>query len=184
MNSLTSKAITAVAAIVIALMTGPAHAETYPFRVAFQDVPGAAELESGDVDLGIEILEGQIEQAGADIAAVLATLCGAYVIDGSLSKAERICNRAVDQYPGETAYNNRGVLRVFNGDFRGAEADFQRARPAQMAEYLEHLKTRDSRLIADGNFGLLEELAAKHSSDDVKTSVAANAGADVDPIEY
>ena len=174
----------AAAAIAVAFMSGQVHAETYPFRVSFQDVPGASELESGDIAGAIEILERQIEQGGPETGLVLATLCGAYVIDGSLKKAGRVCNRAVRQYPGEAAYNNRGVLRVYTGDLRGAEADFARARPARMAEYLEYLKTRDSRLIADANFALLSDLAAKHSAEDVKTSVAANAGADIDPIEH
>lgn len=182
MKSLTVKAIFAAVTVIYVIAGATAAAETYPFRVAFENVPGAAELEAGDIDAGIEKLEREIEDGDADTGFVLATLCGAYVLDGSLHKAERTCDRAVTQYPGETAFNNRGVLRAFNGDFRGAEADFDQARPERMAEYLEYLKTKDVGLIADNNFDLLEELAAKHSPVDVKSSVASNAGADVETI--
>lgn len=183
MKSLKSIASTTVAAAFFMTAGAMANAETFPFRVAFENVPGAAELEAGDIGTGIEILEQQLDSDDADTGFVLATLCGAYVIAGTLHKAEQICQQAVAQYPGETAYNNRGVLRAFNGDFRGAEADFDRARPERMAEYMEYLKTKDVGLIADGNSGLLEKLAARHSSNDVKSSVAANAGIDVEPIK-
>lgn len=183
MKSLISTVSTTVFAMLFMIVCGTADAETYPFRVAFENVPGAAELDAGDIDTGIEILEQQLDSDDADAGFVLATLCGAYVIAGTLHKAERVCQQAVAQYPGETAYNNRGVLRAFNGDFRGAEADFDRARPERMAEYMEYLKTRDVGLIADGNSGLLEKLVANHSSNEVKTSVAANTGIDVEPIK-
>lgn len=183
MKSQTSPALTAAAALILVIASTTAGAETYPFRVAFEDVPGAAELGAGDIDAGIEILERQIDSEDDNAGLVLATLCGAYVLDASLHKADRICDQAVEQYPGETAFNNRGVLRAFNGDFRGAGADFDRARPERMAEYIENLKAKDVGLIADGNFGLLLELAVKHSPVDVKSSVAANAGANVEPIK-
>ena len=182
MKTLGTKANIMTAAVIFMIANATAGAETYPFRVAFENVPGAAELEAGDIDAGIDKLERQIDDGDADTGFVLATLCGAYVLDGALRKADRICDRAVTQYPGETAFNNRGVLRAFKGDFRGAQADFDQARPERMAEYLDYLKTKDVGLIADGNFGLLEELAAKHSPVDVKSSVAANAIADIEPI--
>lgn len=170
-------------AMALVAVSVPGMAENYPFRVAFENVPGAAELEAGDVEAGIEILENLVDDHRVNTGHVLATLCGAYIMDVSLEKAERVCDRAVAEHPGETAYNNRGVLRAFNGDFRGAQADLDRARPERMAEYIEYLRTKDVRLIADGNFGLLEKLAARHSSDEVQTSVAVNVGARVESIE-
>lgn len=166
------------------LAASPAsRADVFPFRVAFENVPGVEEITSGKVREGIEILQQALEAGDADKGYVLATLCGAYIIDSSLEEAARVCTDAVEMSPGETAYNNRGVLRAFSGDFEGAREDFDRARPARMDEYLEYLKTRDVGLIAQGNSGLLDDLVAKHASPDVRSSVAMAAGPAVDPTD-
>ena len=170
---------------VVVLMTfsSTSYADYFPFRVAFENIPGVEALSSGRVDEGIEILEQQLDGAMAiNRGYILATLCGAYIIDSSLNKAASVCDVAVDENPGETSYNNRGVLRAFTGDFEGAREDFDRARPVQMSDYLDYLKTKDVGLIADGNHELLQNLAAQHSSTDVASSVAANNGAKVQNI--
>ena len=159
-----------------ALMVASAasYADNLPFRVAFENVPGVEEITSGNASDGIRILKQQIENDDAEKGPVLATLCGAYIIELSLVEAAQVCTDAVEKFPGETAFNNRGVLRVFTGDFQGALEDFDRARPAHMDDYLEYLMTRDVGLIANGNHDLLEALQAKYSPEDVTASVAVN----------
>jgi len=163
-------------------MSSASFADNLPFRVAFEDVPGVDEITSGNTGGGIRILKQQLDSDDTEKGLILATLCGAYIMEMSLEEATQICTDAVDQYPGETAFNNRGVLRVFMGDFKGAHEDFDRARPARMDEYLEDLMTRDVGLIADGNHSLLEALQAKHSPGDVTTSVAVNSGIKIEDM--
>ena len=170
--------------IILFALAGNANASDYfPFRVAFEDVPGVAEITSGQVSEGIEILKQELDNDDANKGYVLATLCGAYILESSLEEATQVCTDAVDTFPGETAFNNRGVLRAFSGDFEGAKEDFDRARPRHMAEYIEYLKTKDVGLIADGNHDLLEDLAARHSSVDVQSSVAMSSGSDVERFD-
>lgn len=158
------------------------YADYFPFRVAFENVAGVTELTSGNVSKGIEILKRELDDDKANRGYILSSLCGAYVIDSSFEEASQVCSEAVETFPGEGAYNNRGVLRVLTGDFKGAKEDFDRARPERMSEYLDYLKTRNAVLIADANFGLLERLAAKHSPLDVESPVAATAGADIEHL--
>jgi len=170
-----------VAAALLAI-SAASYADNLPFRVAFENVPGVAEITSGNPSDGIRILKQQLENDDAEKGLVLATLCGAYIIELSLVEATQVCTDAVEKFPGETAFNNRGVLRVFTGDFEGAHEDFDRARPTRMDEYLEYLMTRDVGLIANGNHGLLEALQAKHSPDDVAASVAVNSGIKIEDM--
>ena len=166
-------AVSSAFMIAILAVANPSLADSFPFRVAFEDVPGTEEIESGDILPGIEILENQREQVAAESKGhLLATLCGAYIMTLDLDKAASTCDEAVQDLPGETAYNNRGVLRAFTGNFTGATEDFNRARPHRMDEYIEYLKTKDVGLIADGNHSLLQELSARHTPADVNTSVA------------
>ena len=175
---------TTIYSIILFALAGNAHASDYfPFRVAFEDVPGVAEITSGQVSAGIEILKRELESDDANKGYVLATLCGAYILESSLEEATQVCTDAVDTFPGETAFNNRGVLRAFSGDFEGAKEDFDRARPRHMAEYIEYLKTKDVGLIADGNHGLLEDLKARHSSVDVQSSAAMSSGSEIERID-
>ena len=187
MNQPTNKRIFFVhVMVVMAVLTlsSTSYADYFPFRVAFEDVPGVAEMSAGNIDEGIELLEQQLDGATASNKGdILATLCGAYIIGSSLDKAAKVCDDAVDQNPSETSYNNRGVLRAFSGDFDGARRDFDRARPVQMEEYLEYLKTKDVGLIADGNHELLQHLASSYSPADVTMSVAANRGAEIENIQ-
>jgi len=157
-------------------------ADYFPFRIAFENVPGVAEITSGDVREGIDILKQELDNDNSNQGHVLASLCGAYVIDSSLAEAAQVCTDAVETFPGETAFNNRGVLRAFTGDFEGAKQDFDRARPERLDEYLDYLRTKDVGLIAHGNHALLEDLAAKHSPVDVRSSVRMASGADVEHI--
>ena len=169
--------------VALMALSSSSYADYFPFRVAFENVPGVAEITSGNVSQGIEILRQELENENADAGHVLATLCGAYIIDSSLEEAAQVCTDAVDKFPGETAFNNRGVLRALTGDFEGARRDFDRARPERMDDYLEYLKTKDVGLIATGNYGLLQELSAKHSPVDVQASVAMATGSDIENFD-
>lgn len=175
-------AIYCVVLAALIAMNSASFAENFPFRVAFENVPGVEEITAGNVSDGIKILKQKIEEDGAEKGLALATLCGAYIIELSLEEATQVCTDAVDKFPGETAFNNRGVLRVFTGDFEGALEDFDRARPAHMDEYLEYLMTKDVGLIATGNHDLLEALESKRSPDDVTTSVAVNSGLKIEDM--
>ena len=180
LNSQRNAAIYSVIFAAVMALSSASYADYFPFRVAFENVPGVAEITSGNVSEGIEILKQELDNDAANKGYVLATLCGAYIIDSSLEEAAQVCTDAVETFPGETAFNNRGVLRAFTGDFEGAREDFDRARPERMSEYLEYLKTKDVGLIATGNHGLLEELQAKHSALDVQASVAMSSSADIE----
>lgn len=157
-----------------------ARAEDFPFRVALGDLPGVDEVTSGNLAEGIDILLKQLDTEQVDRDYVLATLCGAYILDMSLEKAAQACTDAVEIFPGAIALNNRGVLRAFTGDFQGARDDFGRVRPENMEAYLAELKTRDAGLIAHDNFDLLETMAAKYSPLDAQISAAMTQGAEIE----
>lgn len=181
-----NKQIIATAVLTAALsapISQEAHADYFPFRVAFEDVPGVEQLTSGKIDDGIEILERAAESAsGEELAHAVATLCGAYTMNQDFDKAWQTCDRAVKEFPGETSYNNRGVLRAFSGDFEGASQDFDRARPIDMEEYLAWLQTKDVGLVADNNRELLNQLKAKHTPEEVIGSTATARTAKVERI--
>ncbi len=153
-------------------------ADEFSYRTAFENVPGVEELEAGNIQAGIEILEDQLYQAEMEFRGdLLATLCAAYVIDMSLANAAYACNEAVETYGTEMAYNNRGVYRVFIGDWIGAREDFDRARPEHLDAYLEELKTTDVRLMAIDNFERITLLSDKFTPADVVDSVVITTAA-------
>ncbi|MFQ6006033.1 MAG: hypothetical protein ACE5OQ_11070 [Woeseia sp.] len=125
-------------------LASPSYSDEFPFRVAFERVPGAEDIDAGNIQAGIKVLVNQLNQIERwNRGDVLATLCAAYIVELSLDKAERACNEAVEIDPTETAYNNRGVLRAFTGNLSGAREDFDRVRPRQLDVYLSELKTKD-----------------------------------------
>ena len=172
MNQLRLLRASAISVLVVLLMiSGVGYADNFPFRVAFDAVPGVDEIESGDLVSAIEILEAQTNDRRAPMqGSVLATLCGVYIMNASLRKAAEACDEAIAVAPSKLAYNNRGVLRVHSGDLEGARADFDRARPTFIDDYLEYLKTKDIGLIADGNSDLLDELHARRTQAKVNAS--------------
>jgi hypothetical protein len=151
-------------ALVAALaLCSSGHADEARYRVLLGNVPGADEVEAGDVQAGIRILEDQLKEADpAQRGEVWSTLCAAYIIDLSLVRANRACNKAVRTDPSYYALNNRGVLRVYEGDLAGAREDFGHVRPADVEAYLEQLKASNIRLVAASNFDLVNELLAMH----------------------
>jgi len=110
--------------LVSLVLTVSASAQAYEVRAGFPTVPGAAELENGQVTEAIEKLEAQVDSAQGDRkASVLTTLCGAYIVAGDFGSATATCEEAV-KHNQRTAYNNRGVLRALQGDLDGAKQDF------------------------------------------------------------
>lgn len=167
----------------LAVFGQAAVSEEFPFRTAYEDVPGAKEIESGNLSAGIRRLEqALVGDDAANRAELLSTLCAAYTLDQSFEQAGRICNAAVDAGGSELAYNNRGVYRVMTGDWRGARKDFERARPAQIERYLEELRKRDVGLVADGNVQLMDDLERRYTPADIGRRPAETL-ASVEPIE-
>jgi len=155
------------------LLRSPSFAETVHFRVAFQNVPGSEEIEAGHLNAGIEVLEdelaiNELESCGE----ILATLCAAYILNRSFDQAERACDMAIEINPSNAAYNNRGVLRAHQGDFVGAREDFDRVRPRRLDIYLEELWVKDVPLMAEENFGLINELLSMGVSVEAERSFA------------
>jgi len=181
MNHQQSRRIATTRTLIIAaaLMLGnPSFADVFPFRVAFENVPGVEKIDAGNIEAGIKVLDHQLEQIEpASSGDILATLCAAYIVNVSLHQAERACNKAVETNPSETAYNNRGVYRAFTGDLTGAREDFERVRPRDIAAYLDELKTKDVGLMSIDNFYLIEELSAKYTPAEVNVSVAMTTAA-------
>lgn len=176
MNHQESRRVATTRTLIIAaalLLGSPSFADVFPFRVAFENVPGVEKIDGSNIEAGIKALEDQLEQIEpASSGDILATLCAAYIVNVSLHKAERACNKAVETNPSETAYNNRGVYRAFTGDLIGAREDFARVRPRDGEAYLDELKTKDVGLMSIDNFYLLEELSAKHTPAEINASLA------------
>lgn len=146
----------ALAAFVLLALPATGFANEYSFKVSYEDIPGVEELEAGDINHGIRILEAQADdRSSPNYGFALATLCGAYVIAADLAEAEQVCDKAVAEGPADTAFNNRGVLRIHMGDLPGAREDFDRARPPAVEEYIETLYEVDPKLIASDNFETL-----------------------------
>ncbi len=172
-------AIASTLVIATALLLGkPGFAEVIPFRVVFENVPGVEEIEAGNIQAGIKVLEDQLNQVEqGDSGDILATLCAAYIANATPDKAERACNKAVEVDPSKTAYNNRGVFRAFTGDFSGAREDFERVRPHQLEAYMDELRTKDVGLVAADNFRLIDQLLAEHTVTEINASVALRTAA-------
>ena len=189
MNNFLKHVSTALTVAIVALLSvRPAAAdEVYQFRLMFEQIDGAASLEVGDLAAGIRQLEQKLQTDAENEGIVLATLCGGYVLARRLDEARSTCEDAVRRFPSESAYNNRGVLRAVDGDIDGARQDFDRARPADMAQYVEELKTRDIGFIATDNHELLQTFIAKQRTKqgnaDVASSFSRLHGADVEIIE-
>jgi hypothetical protein len=161
-----SPLIAPVLIVAAALLLGnPSFAETIQLRVAFQRVPGSEEIEAGNLKVGIQVIEDQLAKIELGSSGeILATLCAAYILNRSLDKAKRACDRAIEIKPTQTAYNNRGVLRAHRGDLIGAREDFERVRPRQLDVYLEQLWVMDIPLVAEHNFDLVDERLSKRNS--------------------
>ncbi len=158
--------------IAAALMIGnQSFADDSDYRLVLENVLGTDEIEVGNILAGIKMLEDQlnhVEQANS--GDIWSTLCAAYILIGSMNQAERACTKGVEIDPTYHALNNRGVFRVFTGDLSGARKDFERVRQPHVEAYLDQLKMTDVRLVAAGNFDLVNQRLAKYTAAEVKTS--------------
>ena len=151
------------------------------FRVVYADVPGVEQLESGDVERGIEILEEQLKATDENSSDIWATLCATYIIQLSLDDAEPACDKAVETGPTYAALNNRGVLRAYLGDYSGAHDDFDRARPLQLEAYLAELMSKDVRVVAADNYRLINIVLARTGGGGNDAAVARRTAEIEDP---
>ncbi|NNF40662.1 MAG: hypothetical protein HKN64_04735 [Woeseiaceae bacterium] len=137
------------------------------------DAPGLEQIENGNLEAGIKVLEDQLTRTELQGSGeIFATLCAAYIINGALEKAERACDKAIEISPTYAAINNRGVLRAHQGNFVGAREDFDRVRPLQLDSYLEELWVKDVPLMAEANFGLVDELLSSGAAVEAGPSFA------------
>ncbi len=169
-----SSLIAPALAIAAALMIGnQSFADESRYRVVLENVPGADEIEGGTIQAGIKMLEDQLNQIEqVNSGDIWSTLCAAYIANISLNQAEHACTKAVEIDPTYHALNNRGVFRVYKGDLSGAREDFERVRPPDVEGYLDKLKTTNVRLVAAGNFDLVNQLLAKVKTSDVMSTAA------------
>ena len=160
------------------MLANPSVADVFPFQVVFEDVPGVEEIRAGNIQAGIDILVEQLKRVESDSGGdIWVTLCAAYIINSSLDQAESACTKAVDLAPIYAAYNNRGVLRTHQGDLSGARKDFERVRPLNMEAYMDELKKTDARLVAVGNFDLINQLLAKYTATEINASAVMSTAA-------
>ena len=109
-----------------------AHAEqAFEMMTHPAEVYGVQNIVNGEVNKGVERLEtrlGSDHQPQSVRAPVLIDLCVGYTMLKDFEKASEACNQAVDigWYSG-MAYNNRGVLKIAQGDYEAAIKDFSRA---------------------------------------------------------
>ena len=64
MNHQESKRVTTTSTLITAaalMLCSPSFADVFPFRVAFENVPGIEEIEAGNIQAGIKVLEDQLE---------------------------------------------------------------------------------------------------------------------------
>ncbi|MGI9341343.1 MAG: hypothetical protein ACR2QV_00730 [Gammaproteobacteria bacterium] len=110
----------------VVLADGPLELVTHD-----SDVYGIRAVQDGDYEKGIEQLKGQLghaRMAHGKRTPVLIDLCVAYTMVRDFEAADEYCNQAVDAgwYQG-LALNNRGVMKMAQGDYEDAIADFQAA---------------------------------------------------------
>jgi hypothetical protein len=130
-------------------------------------------------------MERQLGDASlADRGDVLASLCGAYLLQRAFDKAAVPCEQSVSANPSDAAFNNRGVYRAHTGNLRGARQDFERARPDNLAAYMDRLHNTDVRLMADANYALANELAAMYTERDVRRTRSLSHADVEDPLGH
>ena len=148
----------------MALLSMPVYSiERYTFQVIFISDLASDEIDAGDYDAAIKVLEGRARDADIEyVDGELSMLCGLYVLTKQLVAAHTTCNAAVDSDGSYVAYNNRGVLRAHLKNLKGALDDFARARvpPEKRQFYIQELIRLDARLVAGVNYAECNRFAA------------------------
>jgi Flp pilus assembly protein TadD len=106
-----------------------ASAENWELRTAADEVKGTRDLEAGNIDKSIRVLERAYRSTPYDSkGAVLTNLCVAHALKRDFEMAMDYCNRAADRGKGSReAFNNRGVINAIQGNYTAAITDFEKA---------------------------------------------------------
>ena len=105
-----------------------AKADQWELRTATTEVPGTREIEAGDLEKGIRVSQFAFTSIPYNRKPdILTNLCVAYILKRDAENATQYCDQAVERGGGNTAYNNRGVLRALQGDYQKALEDFRHA---------------------------------------------------------
>lgn len=92
-------------------------------------VDGAAALDSGDAERGIELTRKglAIAQGAREHKVAWSNLCAGYLLNGEPHKALDACNRVIAEDPKFwRAYNNRALVYLELGEYERSEADIRR----------------------------------------------------------
>lgn len=126
------------------LMGATAAQASEPFEIVphEMDVYGVRFIESGEYEKSIERLKTRLggpKQPQSIKAPVLIDLCVAHTMLRQFEEANQYCSEAVDMgwYRG-LALNNRGVMKIAQGDYEAAIVDFQAATEASGAKAVSH----------------------------------------------
>jgi len=133
-----------------------ATADRYELQLHDREVPGKYELLEGNIDRSIELLEKRLAftRSHRNLAPILINLCAAYTLKGDFEAATKHCDAAIENgWNARTAYNNRGVMNIAQGDYLSAIEDFESAAgrlPSSMVS--KHLAQARNRvdLVDDG----------------------------------
>jgi Flp pilus assembly protein TadD len=105
--------------------------DTFKMQTHPKEVPGTWEIENGDYEQAVELLEIALQRArlsGKNKGPIHTNLCMAYTKLGDYDVALHHCDRAVEISPAVgVAYNNRGVLYALMQRFTSAGMDFEAA---------------------------------------------------------
>ncbi len=166
-----------IASLILAAYPSVSDAERWELRTAPDTVPGTLEIESGKIDKAIRISKVQLPHVGQrKKVAVLTNLCIGHILSDKLDQAEEFCDRAVER-PNDKAvsYNNRGVLKILQGDYEGAMQDFASA--TNSGCFFECSNVSDTpkdlpRSVAQRNFGKAKYQAKATNTESVEQIAA------------
>ena len=168
-----------VTSLTFAVLPSMSRADSWELRTVAKEVPGTREIESGKVEKAIRISKVRLSITPENLkVAVLTNLCIGYVVMRDIDQAEQYCDQAASK-PKQRAvtYNNRGVLRVLQGDYEAARGDFTIAaqagcfngcdptiaahhdRPRAVAQ--RNLATADNRMLAIEATGAVTQKTAQ-----------------------
>ena len=114
------------AALLLVALPSVSSAEAWELRTAPDTVPGTREIESGQIEKALRISEIQLPHASQfKKVAVLTNLCIGYILSNDFEQAEDFCDQAVARRNDKAvSHNNRGILKMLQGDYSSAMQDF------------------------------------------------------------
>ena len=128
------------------LLAVPVMSGAYEVNVLRDEGSQWKNIEEGNYDEAIEILEERLASKAKYRDVKLTNLCTAYVLAGRFEKATKACDEAVEANGTfvTTAYNSRGVLHALKGEFIAAAGDFDLAKKKHEYRMWTHLAHRDA----------------------------------------